>query len=136
MLTTIRVAMFSFGCLCVVGCAQVSERSVQVAQVDGDNHITVRAEGGRLWWSHRAWSEPHELWKLPSDAPVTNLAVREIASGDGPRFEITFEQNGEPWHGDMVLDDNALNDAPVAFLRGTERLATDGFMSELARSGR
>lgn len=133
----IRTVVFTMFSLAAVACAEVPQRNVAVAQVDGDNHITIRAEGGRLWWSHRPWSEPHELWKLPSNAPVTNLAVRATESGAGPRFEITFEQNGEPWHGDVVLDDNAMLDTPVAFLRGTERVATDStFMSELAHSGR
>ncbi len=136
---TIRTALFTIiglAAFASVGCAQISDRNVAVAQVDGDNHVTIRAEAGKLWWSHRSWSQPHELWKLPSSAPVTNLAVREIASGEGPRYEITFEQNGEPWRGDVVLDENAMNETPIAFLRGTERIAEGGMMSELAHSGR
>lgn len=134
---SIRTLVLTTFCLAAVACADVPQRNVAVAQADGDNHVTIRAEGGHLWWSHRPWSEPHELWKLPSDAPVTNLAVRSVASSSGPRFEITFEQDGEPWHGDVVIDDTALIDAPVAFLRGTDRVAADStFMSELAHSGR
>jgi len=134
---TIRAVAFTMFCLAAVACAEVPQRYVAVAQADGDNHITIRAEGGRLWWSHRPWSEPHELWKLPSNGPVHDLAVRAVASSSGPRFEITFELNGEPWRGDVILDESSMLDTESAFLRGTDRLA-DGSMlvSELAHSGR
>ena len=134
----IRTMIVLVGFLGLAACSNaVSERAVAVAHVDGDHHVTVRAEGGRLWWSHRAWSEPHEVCRLPGDGPVENLAVRPVVTGSGETFEITFDQDGAAWRGRIVLDDSAMLDTPVAFLRGTDRIATDTTVGvELARSGR
>ena len=130
--------MILVGFLGLAACTGTSaERAVAVAHVDGDHHVTVRAEGGRLWWSYRPWSEPHDICHLPGDGPVENLAVRPIVTGSGETFEITFDQDGASWRGNIVLDDSAMLDTPVAFLRGTDRVATDTSLGvELARSGR
>ena len=132
----IRTMIVLVGFLGLAACSNtVAERAVAVAHVDGDHHVTVRAEGGRLWWSYRPWSEPHEICRLPGDGAVENLAVRPVMTGNGETFEITFDQDGAAWRGRIVLDDSAMQDTPVAFLRGTDRLASDSTM-ELARSGR
>ena len=66
-----------------------------VARVDGAEHVVVRAEAGRIWWSHRAWTEPHELWTLPGDGKVEKLSVARESDG----FVVSFEQNGTSWSG-------------------------------------
>ncbi|HEY1958532.1 MAG TPA: hypothetical protein VGH28_23100 [Polyangiaceae bacterium] len=81
--------------LTCAACTHTTEHSASMAQVDGDQHIVVRAEAGHLWWSHRAWSEPHELWALPAQGEVQNLAVGRV--GDG--FIVTFDQDGTTWSG-------------------------------------
>ena len=134
---TVRTLLVSMGFLALSACSQVTERATAVAHVDGDHHMTVRAEGGRLWWSHRPWSEPHEVCRLPGDGPVMNLAVRPIVTGSGETFEITFDQDGAAWRGRIALDESDMLDTPVAFLRGTDRIAEGSVLSgELAHSGR
>lgn len=81
--------------LACAACTHAPEHSVAMAQVQGDQHVVVRAEAGRLWWAHRAWSEPHELWSLPAGGSVENLAVAR----DGNGFVVTFDQNGTTWRG-------------------------------------
>lgn len=132
-MTTIRTIWVSMFLMGAAGCAQLPARDVALAQVDGEHHIAVRAEGGRLWWSHRPWSEPHELWKLPGNGAVENLAVRQVATDKDPTFEVSFAQDGKAWHGEIVVDPAAMLDTPVTFLRGNDDSA---FASELARSGR
>jgi hypothetical protein len=86
---------FCAAALACAACTHTSERSVAVARVDGAQHVVVRAEAGRVWWSHRDWTEPHELWQLPGGGAVQNLAVAR----DGDGFVVTFEQGGETWQG-------------------------------------
>ena len=76
-------------------CTHAPDRSPAVAQVEGDQHVVVRAEAGRIWWSHRAWTEPHELWVLPAEGRVENLNVERDVDG----FVVSFEQNGTAWSG-------------------------------------
>ena len=133
----VRTMIVLAGFLGLAACSAGPERATAVAAVDGDHHVTVRAEGGRLWWSHRPWSEPHDICRLPGDGPVENLAVRAVVTGNGETFEITFDQDGAAWRGRIVLDESSMLDTPVAFLRGTDRVATDATLGvELARSGR
>lgn len=81
--------------LAAVACTHAPDHSPAVAQVDGDQHVVVRAEAGRIWWSHRAWTEPHELWTLPGDGKVEKLVVTRAEDG----FVVSFEQNGAAWSG-------------------------------------
>jgi hypothetical protein len=131
----IRTMIVLVGFMGLTACSAGWDRPTAVASVDGDYHVTVRAEGGRLWWSHRPWSEPHEVCRLPGEGAIEHLAVRPVMTGSGEAFEITFDQDGAAWRGRIILDDASMLDTPVAFLRGTDRLASDSTM-ELARSGR
>ena len=91
--------------LAAAACTHASTRTPAVAQIDGEQHVIVRAEAGRIWWAHRAWTEPHELWTLPSQGDVQNLAVTPSVNG----FVVTFEQGGEQWRGSFgqrALDAN------------------------------
>ena len=81
--------------LAAVACTHAPDHTPAVAQIDGAQHVVVRAEAGRIWWSHRAWTEPHELWTLPGDGKVENLVV----SRDSDGFVVSFEQNGAAWSG-------------------------------------
>jgi len=81
--------------LASAACTHTLERPAAMAQIDGDQHVVVRAEAGRLWWAHRAWSEPHELWTLPAHGDVRNLAVDRL----GNAFVVTFDQDGTTWRG-------------------------------------
>jgi hypothetical protein len=133
----IRTMMVLVGFLGLAACGAVPERAAAVANVDGDHHLTVRAEGGHLWWSHRPWSEPHDVCRLPGEGAVENLAVRPVLTGSGETFEISFEQDGAAWHGRIVLDEASMLDTPVAFLRGSDHFARETTLAgELARSGR
>ena len=81
--------------LAAVACTHAPDHTPAVAQIDGDQHVVVRAEAGRIWWSHRAWTEPHELWTLPGDGKVEKLTVARESDG----FVVSFEQNGASWSG-------------------------------------
>ena len=83
--------------LAAVACTHAPDHTPAVAQIDGDQHVVVRAEAGRIWWSHRTWTEPHELWTLPGDGKVENLVVARATDADG--FVVSFEQNGAAWSG-------------------------------------
>jgi len=81
--------------LATAACTHTSERQPAVARVDGAEHVVVRAEAGRIWWQHREWTEPHELWALPNGDRVENLSVAR----DGNAFVVSFEQGGTSWSG-------------------------------------
>jgi hypothetical protein len=81
--------------LAAAACTHAPDRAAAVAQVDGAQHVVVRAEAGRIWWSHRAWTEPHELWTLPGEGKVENLNVARESDG----FVVSFDQNGASWSG-------------------------------------
>ncbi len=82
--------------LAAAACTHSSIPTAPTAQVDGDDeHVVVRAEGGRLWWAHRAWTEPHELWTLPTNGQVQNLTVERSRNG----YVVTFDQGGSTWNG-------------------------------------
>ena len=87
--------------LCAMACTNTSTFQPNVAQVDGNRHVVVRAEAGRLWWAHRTWTEPHELCALPSNGPVENLKVDH--EGDG--FVVSFDQGGTTWTGTFGSED-------------------------------
>jgi hypothetical protein len=80
--------------LCAVACSHTPQ-SHPIAQLEGREHVVVRAEAGHLWWAHRTWTEPHELCPLPSQGPVENLTVRREAG----RFAVSFDQGGTSWNG-------------------------------------
>jgi hypothetical protein len=89
-------------CAVALGAAACTHSSVLatpvVAQVDdGQHHIAIRAEAGRLWWAHRGWTEPHALCALPTEGRVENLAVAREPSG----FVVTFDQGGTSWRGTL-----------------------------------
>jgi hypothetical protein len=91
-----KITMFaSVIALAAAACTHASEHTPAVAQVQGDQHVVVRAEAGRIWWQHREWTEPHELWSLPAEGRVENLSVAR--EGDG--YVVSFEQNGAAWSG-------------------------------------
>ncbi|HSQ65593.1 MAG TPA: hypothetical protein VLM85_20375 [Polyangiaceae bacterium] len=123
-------------CLALVACADVPARSPAVASVDGAAHVTIRAEAGHLWWSHRPWTEPHALWSLPGQGPVENLVVTESVSSDGA-FVVRFEQGGTPYVGRFAVDGTATLDTPASSLHA-DRDGVGGMAleSELAHSGR
>lgn len=81
--------------LATAACTHSTEHNPAVAQIEGDQHVVVRAEAGRIWWQHRAWTEPHELWSLPTEGRVENLTVER--EGDG--YVVSFEQGGTSWSG-------------------------------------
>ena len=81
--------------LCATACGSTSSYKPAMAGVDGEHHVVVRAEAGRLWWAHRAWTEPHQLCALPTNGPVENLMV--TAGADG--FVVSFDQGGATWSG-------------------------------------
>jgi hypothetical protein len=80
--------------LATAACTHATQQPA-VARVDGAQHVVVRAEAGRIWWQHREWTEPHELWTLPSGDRVENLSVAR----DGDAFIVSFEQGGTSWSG-------------------------------------
>ncbi len=87
----------------MAGCVREPDHGQVVARVDGDRHVTIRAEAGKLWWSHWPWSEPHPLWQLPAAGNVENVAVTpNLSSDDG--FIVTFEQGGVRWRGEIGDD--------------------------------
>ena len=102
-------------------CTHSSEHPVAVAQIQGDQHVVVRAEAGRIWWQHRTWTEPHALWALPSGSQVENLAVTR----DRDSYHVTFEQDGMTWEGSFG------GNAPAA-----TTLARSGSSWRFARSER
>lgn len=81
--------------LCGACASTTTPMQSNVAQVDGDRHVVVRAEAGRLWWSHRTWTEPHELCALPARGNVENLSVQPTEDG----FVVSFDQGGTTWQG-------------------------------------
>ena len=82
--------------LVMVACVHAPEHPVAIAEVGGDAHVVVRAEMGHVWWSHSSWSEPHELWTLPSSGvAVRDLKVERSDAG----FVVTFHQDGTEWRG-------------------------------------
>ena len=81
--------------MAAMGCAHPSVYSPTIAEVSGDKHVVVRAEAGRLWWAHRAWTEPHPLCDLPASGHVDNLVVRQNGAG----FAVSFDQGGQTWEG-------------------------------------
>ena len=81
--------------LCAAACTNTSTYKPAMAQVDGEHHVVVRAEAGRLWWAHREWTEPHELCALPKSGAVDNLTVTRTDAG----FVVSFDQGGESWSG-------------------------------------
>jgi len=122
--------------LVLVACAEVPARSPAVASVDGAAHVTVRAEAGRIWWSHRAWTEPHALWTLPGRGPVENLVVTEAESSNGA-FVVRFEQGGTPFVGRFAVDGTSTLDTPAPSLRADrDGIGGVALESDLARSGR
>jgi hypothetical protein len=90
--------------MAAAACTHASTQTPAVASIDGDPHIVVRAEAGRLWWSHRAWTEPHALCELPARGPITNLVVRPKGVG----FALSFEQAGTSWEGTFGEHDATL----------------------------
>ena len=91
----LRTWMGAAAVLACAACTHAPEHPAAMARIDGDQHVVVRAEAGRIWWAHRAWSEPHALWTLPARGAVQNLAVAR--EGDG--FVVTFDQEGSMWRG-------------------------------------
>jgi opacity protein-like surface antigen len=83
--------------LAAAACTHAADQAPAVAQVDGEQHVVVRAEAGRIWWQHRAWTEPHELWALPSEGKVENLNVERSATG----YVVSFDQGGQAWSGNF-----------------------------------
>ena len=81
--------------LALPACTQVNDPPVATAQVEGAQHVIVRAEYGRIWWENRAWTAPHELWTLPATGEVQNLAVTRENDG----FLVTFNQGGTAFRG-------------------------------------
>jgi hypothetical protein len=134
-----KVALIACGlCLALVACADVPARSsVPTARADGDAHVAIRAEGGRLWWSHRPWSEPHPLWTLPAHGPVEELDVRAIASdSDDQVFVVSFRQDGRWFHGRFSLDGTSAIEVPGAFLDDDHDSGNVALVTDLARDGR
>jgi hypothetical protein len=133
-MVTLRVVCFSVACL-TGACAMPVERGSVVAHADGEQHLTVRTDANHLWWSHQAWSEPHDLWKLPSSGPVQNLTVHAIATDETDAvFVVTFDQGGSSWRGRFAVDPAMMIDTKMSFLRD---LAMDSTLTaDLAHSGR
>jgi len=119
-----------------MACSQTQERPTIMAHADGDQHIIVRVEANQLWWSHRAWTEPHAMWRMPTAGPIDNLAVVPVASSEGNTFVVTFDQGGMTWRGRFTTDPLTAIDAPRAYLDTTERSPNEGSttISELARA--
>ena len=123
-------------CLALVACADVPARSPAVASVTGAAHVTIRAEAGHLWWSHRPWTEPHALWSLPGQDPVENLVVTGVESSEGA-FVVRFEQGGTPFVGRFGVDGMATLDTPASgLLADRDGVGGMALESDLARSGR
>jgi hypothetical protein len=128
-------------CLGLFACASTPHPAT-VATVDGDAHVTVRAEGGRLWWSHRPWGEPHALWSLPNHGAVEHLSVSVASAGEAPVFVVGFDQGGVRYSGRFGLDATSAmtpaGDAPTAFTRegAAHDVASSSLDDALARSGR
>jgi hypothetical protein len=93
-----------------VACVHESEHAAVTAQLDGDDHVLVRAEYGRVWWQRCAWSEPHELWALPSNDPVEDLHVTRGDAG----LVVTFHQHGRAWSGSFNPDPKHASSAALA----------------------
>ena len=81
-------------------CVHEWDHDRHMVRLDGDRHITVSAEAGRLWWSYQPWTEPHELCKLPSREPVEDLTVTPVLSTDDG-FVVTFRQGDTTWRGEI-----------------------------------
>jgi hypothetical protein len=81
-------------------CVHETDNQPNIVRLDGDRHITVRAEAGRLWWSYYPWTEPHELCTLPARGQVDDLRVTPALSTDDG-FVVTFRQGGTTWRGDI-----------------------------------
>jgi hypothetical protein len=90
----LRMICFA-GALAMAACNRVEGRPATTAQIEGDQHVVVRAEAGRIWWAHRAWTEPHELWALPGRGDVENLSVTPREGG----YMVTFQQDGTTFSG-------------------------------------
>lgn len=105
-----RLFVLTFA-LAAAGCVHAPEHAATTAQIDGDAHVVVRVEANRVWWSHCAWSEPHELWTLPSDGAVEDLHVTRSDAG----FVVTFHQAGNEWHG--TFDPEPTTRAPSTLAR-------------------
>ena len=132
-----KIALTCGLCLGLFACADVPARSPSVAVVDGDAHVTVRAEGGRLWWSHRPWSEPHALWALPNQGAVESLRVTAVASAtDDDVFNVSFVQGGVRYHGTFGFDPSTSIETPRAFLAQEDDVGTVAMEDTLARGGR
>jgi hypothetical protein len=86
-----------------VACIHEGDHTQQMARLDGDRHITIRVEAGRLWWSYYPWSEPHPLWTLPTNGRVENIQIRPVLSRD-EGFVVSFEQGGARWEGEIGED--------------------------------
>jgi hypothetical protein len=96
-----RVLWGMFFALVSAACVhEVDHESQPMARLDGDRHVTIRAEAGRLWWSYYPWSEPHPLWALPAQGRVANITIRPVLSKDDG-FIVTFEQGGALWEGEI-----------------------------------
>jgi hypothetical protein len=131
-----KVALVACGlCLALCACADVPVHSATpIARADGDAHVTIRAEGGRLWWSHRPWTEPHALWALPASGPVDDLAVRAVAT-DSPDdvFVVSFRQGGRSFHGRFALDQTSAIETPEAYLAEDRDTGNMALLSSLER---
>ena len=124
-------------CLASLACADLPAPSPAVARVDGDAQVTVRAEGGRLWWSHHPWTEPHALWQLPGHGAVEDLRVTPIASDtDDCVFVVSFQQGGAVYRGRFAFDAASEIDAPRTFLAEDRDVGSVALVDELARAGR
>jgi hypothetical protein len=132
-----KIALAACGlCLALVACADVPEKSAAVAQAYGDAHVTVRAEGGRLWWSHHPWTEPHALWKLPASGTVEALSVRAVASDTADDvFVVTFQQGGRSFRGTFGFDAASQIEAPSAYL-GDHDVGALALETNLVHAGR
>lgn len=124
-------------CLVSLACADLPARSPAVARADGDSPVVVRAEGGRLWWSHHPWSEPHALWQLPGHGAVEELRVTPVASrSEDCAFVVSFEQGGAVYHGRFGFDAASEIDAPSTFLARDHDVGSVAVVDDLARAGR
>lgn len=132
-------ALAAFGlCLALVACADLPARSaVPTARADGDAHVAIRAEGGRLWWSHRPWTEPHPLWSLPAHGPVDELEVHAVVSDSSDDvFVVSFRQDGRWFRGRFAIDGTSAIETPAAYLDEDRETANVALMTDLARDGR
>jgi len=99
--TMVKTVFWMVVACMAAGCVhEVDHDSQRMARLEGDRHVTIRAEAGRLWWSYYPWTEPHPLWAYPAQGRVQNIDVRPVLSKDDG-FIVTFEQGGAVWEGEI-----------------------------------